>query len=59
MISGRWTRTLAVPLLEAPHDVVVLLGDGALGPLPQCSLGDLSCRLDVVPDVIELGKHAL
>ena len=37
---GEVDDALAVPLLEAPHDVVVLFGDGALGPLPQRPLGD-------------------
>ena len=45
-----------MPLLEAPHDVVVLLGDGALGPLAQRPLVNFVARLDVVPDVIKLAQ---
>ena len=47
---------LAVPLLEAPHEEVVLLRDGALGPLAQRPLRNFVARLDVVANIIELGQ---
>ena len=43
-----------MPLLEAPHYVIVLFGDGPFSPLAQRPLMDFVTRLDVVADEVEL-----